>query len=227
MIKLMGKTINPINVTYNGEQIKQLSYNGNVVWDKSLVLYNYIEATGTQYIDTGLILDNIHRYEFEMHWSFSNTTSTENGLYWYREGNGGNFASVMCVPTSNGIRFANYSSGSTGVAVQVTGNDIYCSTNKDKITVNGNTSNLSNYPSNIYDSSWNTPFYLFYIKIEKSANVAEKPLKARLYYMKIKDDQGNIIRDFVPCTFKGKAGLYDKVNEKFYDNKGTEEFIIG
>lgn len=40
---------------------------------------------------------------------------------------------------------------------------------------------------------------------------------------------GNLIRDFVPCkrNYDNAIGLYDKVNDKFYQNNGTGEIIAG
>lgn len=40
---------------------------------------------------------------------------------------------------------------------------------------------------------------------------------------------GDLIRDFVPCkrNYDNAIGLYDKVNDKFYQNNGTGEIIAG
>lgn len=40
---------------------------------------------------------------------------------------------------------------------------------------------------------------------------------------------GNLVRDFVPCYRKedGEVGLYDTVNDEFYKNEGTGQFIKG
>ena len=63
-------------------------------------------------------------------------------------------------------------------------------------------------------------------------------VKARLYSMKIYEN-GEIIRDFIPCYInkpitiegnlyiRGTLGLYDKVNNKFYPKRGSENFIAG
>lgn len=50
----------------------------------------------------------------------------------------------------------------------------------------------------------------------------------RIYYLKIYDNN-ILIRNFVPCYRKsdGVIGLYDKVNNKFYRNKGTGTFTKG
>jgi hypothetical protein len=49
----------------------------------------------------------------------------------------------------------------------------------------------------------------------------------RLYSCKIYDN-GTLVRDYIPCKLQdGSIGLYDKLNNKFYANKGTGEFIAG
>ena len=51
---------------------------------------------------------------------------------------------------------------------------------------------------------------------------------AIIYSAKILDGS-NEIRNFVPCYRKSdnKAGLYDLVNNEFYTNQGTGDFITG
>jgi hypothetical protein len=54
------------------------------------------------------------------------------------------------------------------------------------------------------------------------------PLSYKLYSCKIYDND-ILVRDFIPCYRKSDkvAGLFDAVNEKFYQNIGAGEFIIG
>lgn len=50
----------------------------------------------------------------------------------------------------------------------------------------------------------------------------------KVYYFKIWDE-GQLVRDLVPCYRKSDnvAGLYDLVNNTFYTNQGTGNFIVG
>ena len=49
----------------------------------------------------------------------------------------------------------------------------------------------------------------------------------KVYSCKIYDN-GTLIRDYVPCkNSAGVVGLYDLVNDKFYTNSGTGDFIAG
>ena len=50
----------------------------------------------------------------------------------------------------------------------------------------------------------------------------------KLYSMKIYDNDGNLVRNFVPCRNSyGEVGLYDWVTNQFYGNAGSGEFKFG
>ena len=53
--------------------------------------------------------------------------------------------------------------------------------------------------------------------------------RMRFYSLKLYDKNKNLLRDFIPVknNATGKAGLYDKVEDKFYGNSGTGDFIMG
>ena len=71
------------------------------------------------------------------------------------------------------------------------------------------------------------PMYLF---AQQSAGNAEYVDASyfRIYECRIWENQ-KLIRDFIPCYRKsdGKPGMYDIINNVFYINQGTGEFIIG
>ena len=51
---------------------------------------------------------------------------------------------------------------------------------------------------------------------------------AKWYYIKLYDSSNTLIRDYVPCKNpSGEIGLYDLVNQQFYSNAGTGKFIAG
>lgn len=51
------------------------------------------------------------------------------------------------------------------------------------------------------------------------------PLK--LYYCRLFDQNGNLVRSFIPCRINGIGYLWDEVNGRFHENKGTGEFVLG
>ena len=57
---------------------------------------------------------------------------------------------------------------------------------------------------------------------------AEQNIKMKLYAAKIYEGE-NMVRNFIPARRKEdkKLGLYDAVGLKFYENKGTGDFVAG
>lgn len=51
----------------------------------------------------------------------------------------------------------------------------------------------------------------------------------RYYYVKIYDNSGELIRHFIPCYKKStdSVGMYDILNNIFYENAGTGSFTSG
>ena len=51
----------------------------------------------------------------------------------------------------------------------------------------------------------------------------------RIFYARIYDHSGNLVRDYVPCirNYDGAAGMFDLVENRFYGNDGTGEFRSG
>ena len=50
--------------------------------------------------------------------------------------------------------------------------------------------------------------------------------QAKIYYFKIYNNDV-LLRDFVPCSYNGEPGFWDKVECKFYGNKGSGTFTLG
>lgn len=76
------------------------------------------------------------------------------------------------------------------------------------------------------------PLYLFandYCRIESSRatqNIADSSLQ--IFYLRITDASGNLVRDLRPCLNKDKKPcMYDRVSKKYFPNKGTGTFGYG
>ena len=95
--------------------------------------------------------------------------------------------------------------------------------NKNFTTING----VDHTFSSITFQS-NYEMYIFAVNTSGSPNTTVNQLGSlRIYSCKIYDND-NLIRDFVPCkTLTGTVGLYDIVNQAFYTNVGTGSFIAG
>lgn len=96
--------------------------------------------------------------------------------------------------------------------------------NKNVTTVNNNSSYSVTHTYTNFTSSYN--LYIFATNKAGSPDTMQMGT-IRVYYLKIYDN-GVLVRDFIPAVnLKGTYGFFDKVNSKFYTNKGSGTFTIG
>lgn len=67
--------------------------------------------------------------------------------------------------------------------------------------------------------------YLFMRNNDQTNNFIPCPY-LRMYSVQMYKDS-ELIRDYIPAEYTGKIGMYDKVEDKFYENKGGGQFIAG
>lgn len=204
------------------DELKGEKYNEFI---KDYELLEYIESSGTQWIDTGLqIKEECFKIELDVSFSAfeSNETpiiSTWVGLtnYWnlFRHSNGT-------------IDF--YASGHLNHPSQIELNQMY------NIIIGSDLNNCYGYPgdrfimvngsvvsaaSSIGTANTNT------LKLFTRGDTTGRS-KFKLYELKYYVEN-NIIRDFIPVRSKatGTAGLYELVEGKLYSNDGEGSFIVG
>lgn len=158
----------------------------------------YITATGTQYIDTGIVVNKSDSYRMVLD---ANLTSSEN----YAGCNGY-------------MQFqANVGEG-TRSTIDITYKNI-----TETITVNGTQKSSQSWSS--YNGV-NVKLGIFKMGDANNTWFNGAPQSGKLYSCKIyKDDV--LVRDMIPAKDEvGNAGLYDKIEGKFYYNVGTGSFRI-
>lgn len=88
----------------------------------------------------------------------------------------------------------------------------------DTFSINGNP-----MPANRHTSHPNLEIYLF----ARNVNGTNNAIKVgKIYYCKFWEGD-TLIRDFVPVSYNGTLGLFDKVELKFYPNAGSGTFTAG
>lgn len=180
---------------------------------------DYIQSTGTQYIDTNYTPTSNTKVEME----FCATDVTNNAaLFCARTGMNSNTYSCFILPTT--IR-ADFGSNQTSISsLIVSANQNYKLTfESGKVSLNDNEKTFSEEtftaggPMVIFTS------YGSYVNNNFSGfgNYA----KMKLYDFKIYDN-GTLVRHFVPVVRISdvEAGLFDTVEGKFYTNQGTGSF---
>lgn len=178
---------------------------------------SYLESTGTQYLDTGHIVNKADNFTINLEAQFPTESRSDvyfgaNGYGQFKITNTYNIQSSSTKTVGNkDTIIINYSSSNT----------------TERLIVNGTTVETVSWSSY---SGVNVKVGLFRLGdvnntwFTGTSNYA----KGKIYYCKIYDND-LLIRDLVPCYRKSdnKPGLYDIVNNVFYTNAGTGEFAVG
>lgn len=212
----------PKSIIFNNQEVKKLIYNNDVVWEKKRLPdeyqeVEYIESTGTQWIDTG-ISPNIllkgeitimpKRYGYPI-----GSTNGQNKDYW-----GINFHSsnkFECYLGSG--TYPKESNWSLDTKYNIVIND-----NKKFYANNTLLTDFSNIQNN-YNFNTNKNIYLFRMNYSNLTVGYFRFYNAKFW------NNGEVVRDFVPCYRKSdnEIGMYDVVNNVFYTNAGTGTFTKG
>lgn len=167
----------------------------------------YLESTGTQYIDTGIKPTISQKYEIK----YSFTDIETNQVLFGTRTSGGYDSSKNQIYMNLNYRKRIFFVGTVLVSE--------LSIQKDIIYTDTFYANLGNY-----DSTGTKNFFIF------ALNHIDTPLAfstARIYSFKIYDNNV-LVRDYIPVLNENnEAGLYDLVNKQFYGNSGTGSFQYG
>lgn len=174
----------------------------------------YIQSSGTQYIDTIFKPNQNSRVVF----TFDPITTKEEWYFGTRTSTGSNDRfSCLLAGDSDSIR-TDFAGMNLTTHVVPSG--------KTTIDKNKNVTNISGQSFTNTMANFSAPYNLF-LFAGNTGGTANGQSSIRLYSCKIYDD-GVLIRDFYPCKNPaGTVGLYDIVSNVFYDNAGTGTFAAG
>jgi len=177
----------------------------------------YLESSGTQYIDTGVV----SQPEIQASINFYRGSSSNSGTL---IGSTNNSSKRLYVTVSNVYELATtnyYYSSATPATGRVVNIKVIFNNGDSKIYEN-NSSVISSSDTNIGNAN-----NLFLLARNKGPSV-DRILTCRIYDCKIISAL-TIARIFIPCYRKSDsvAGLYDMVNGVFYTNSGTGTFAVG
>ena len=183
-------------------------------------LLQYIQSSGTQYIDTGFKPNQDTRVSLDFKaaiapsndWILGSRKSTNVDSYGIMAGSSTSVTSWF---------------GTTSVSKTVSAltNIFNLDKDKEQTTIkyaDGELVTISNTPSD-FECEYN----LFLMNINLAGSPASAVIAGRLHSCQIYDD-GTMIRDFIPCQDQtGVVGLYDLVGAQFYGNAGSGNFLPG
>lgn len=179
----------------------------------------YIESTGTQYIDTDFKPNQDTRVVLDFKLASENTTNYR-GIFGVRDTTADTAALQYLLWNYPSTTFRTDYFG-TNKTFEITDRTKRLLVDKDKnvVTINGqiitNTAGSGQCAKNLY------------LLCANNGGSAAYFTDARVYSCQIYDN-GVLVRDFRPCLDSdGVVCLYDKLNQTYYYNAGTGEFTAG
>lgn len=183
---------------------------GQYVWKNILPpgykRVEYIESTGTQFIDTGIIPAS--GYTAEVGFTATYIPSDDTIESWILSVFDMNVSSYPCMRV--GLVGSSYWSGDTNGA-----------------TYNGSPGEYTVANVGVSKAGCTLSLYLFSAH-EKNGAAHTANSKYKFDYYKVRNASGVIVGFGVACvTPSGEAGVYDVVNGEFHGNLGTGTFVVG
>jgi hypothetical protein len=181
----------------------------------------YIESTGTQYIDTGMKLNQLSKLEMGI--SHFNTNGNRKTFGSRTSATSQNF-SVVSGPVGGTVSivadFCDYRKNR--LAYVIDGDEyIDISINNENLKINDTEHLVETY------DEFETPGNAYLFNCSGTYPAGYELSDMRLYYCRVYDN-GIKVREFCPCINPdGEIGLFDCVHGVFYGNAGTGVFIAG
>lgn len=202
-----------IAVTVEGRSAVRLAIDGAVVWGlpDGYAPVDYIQVTGTQYVDTGFVPDQDSRIVCE----FRYTGGT--GVYGARQSTAYNNFAMRVI---NGVWQAGYNDalGSASIAANTTDWHI-ADQNKNLFYVDG----VLGYEFDYAEFTVPKSIILGGINAKNAVYYGVGKYRACQIY-----DNGVLVRNLIPCVDpNGEAGMYDTVQGEFLGNAGSGTILFG
>ena len=190
----------------------------------------YLESSGKQYINTGVLVNP--DYSVEVTFVMTQRNATWDTLFGTRSNQTARFTA----------RWANSATGKLGVhrsKAKTTNYESYDDANATKtmVTDTWHTIKLAKreytfdgklrktFSATTGTTAFSYPIYLF--ALDNAGSPADYGY-FRIKSARMWNSSNELIRDYIPVIDKeGKAAMYDKVNGAFYYNKGTGSFTAG
>lgn len=186
------------------------------------VEYIGVGETAGAYIDTGIIGTGNSRVviDFETKWKESKMLFGSRQLSTTTQP-----AKAFCMVVYSTQFRSDYNNEQKDIKVTSTDGRWQIDKNKNKTTIK-NDENMYEYTSTT-NTNFTTNYTIYIFANNDNGKITSPISDTKLYSCKIYDND-KLVRNFIPCLNKAnKPGLYDTVENKFYENKGTGEFTYG
>lgn len=175
----------------------------------------YIQSSGTQYIDTGFKPNQDTRVvtKFDM----IQTDTTWRKLWGSASGT---YDLDFALWNDGTTKLQSYYGTKTNNTVPITSMSLNVDANKNIWKYSGETITFDK-------NNFTCAYSMYVFNVNKDDHPEYLPGMMKLYLFKIYDNDV-LVRDFIPCKNpSGTVGLYDSVNNQFYQNAGSGTFIAG
>lgn len=172
----------------------------------------YVQSSGTQYIDTGIVgsYDTRVTAEFKI-------LSIGSGTVFVFGSQANNNVRFCLGITSAGVFRSDYGTEYISGPSAATGTKYTVDKNRNVCTINGTAIN-----SNAQTFTGTTNIYLFARSYSSLSYANLKMYGCKIYSNDV------LVRDFIPCkNASGVVGMWDDVNSIFYGNAGSGTFAAG
>ena len=226
---LREKTSTTLSTTFGGvgKDLKDYKVYGNTVQSKLPSGYtqvDYIESSGTQYIDTGVNADINLDVKIDMQYTDINASNNDTNFgalshvgnsytRYHINKTGGGFLQAFVLSSSNSLSIASYNVLRHSYYIKARERKLYYDNQELSLPESLQTDTLLNFW--LFGRNSNESNLIFYN--------SSKLYSCQMYYNDI------LVRDFIPCyrNSDNEVGLYDLVNKIFYTNQGTGTFTYG
>ncbi len=219
------------NKDYSIKTVKHINSENVIIdilkyeYDKSgnhYTIVNYLESTGTQYIDTGVTLP----FKVEIRTQFISFQSQQYSIFGLENNRSPWKASYIRIDNTRRFKSNCLSENlvDLGSSDLIIHDYVFsCSSNSSSLIMDGITK------TDITISS-ETISYTNYLFAANSGGTPKHFMNGRIYYAKFYSDVNfnTLVRDYIPVIdSSSRPCLFDKVEKKCYYNQGTGEFLYG
>lgn len=179
---------------------------------------DYIESTGSQYIDTGFTPNSNTRVVLNCQINYVSGIQPIFGARDINSNNGEGSNSFVLLAFNGQLR-SDY--GSLATIINITPNNVF---NIDK---NKNHTIINNTSYDVETEHFVTSHSLAIFTLIQPDGIDNRMISMKLYGMKIYDNE-NLVRDYLPCLDKNNvACLFDRIAYDYVYNDGNGEFLYG
>lgn len=194
-----------------------------------IIPIEYLESSGTQYIDTGVVVSNLYDFEIQFSLPYIQTTAQGSNMGTIFGSRKSWNSQVYHLTTYNKNTSAvghfayntqGWNNGNTPVA-NITANAILTIKKVGNAFYSAN-----NTKTNLPTGSFTGYGSLCIFALKENNNVQEFSRSLRIHSFKLYNNN-TLVHDYIPVKKNGIGYLYDKVTNELLGNLGTGEFICG